>query len=130
MERCKGVNELSHVNSIVRVHGPLSSFYMVRCNDGYHLRHGERSYECKEGQWFPQIFCDAKESVAIWATSHSYGKIFYASPKLFDSLRFRGIRIEKTDLLTVQYKPMKFESLTFYVQLKASVICAAWIGVA
>ena len=79
VERCKGVNELSHVYSIVRKHGPQSSFYMVICIDGYHLRHGERNYECKEGQWFPQIFCEAKESLAIWATTHRYGKIFYAS---------------------------------------------------
>ena len=84
VERCKEVNELSHVNSIVRIDGPQSSFYTVRCNDGYHLRHGELSYECKDGQWFPQIFCEAqKESRTIWATSHIYGKRFYALPKLF-----------------------------------------------
>ena len=93
VERCKGVNELSHVNSIVRIHGPQSSFYTVRCNNGYHLRHGERSYECKEGQWFPQFFCETKESLEIWATLHKHGKIFYALPKLFAMIDC-GMRIE------------------------------------
>ena len=93
MERCKGVNDLSHVNSIVRIHGPQSSFYTVRCNNGYHLRHGELSYECKEGQWFPQIFCETKESLENWATLHKHGKIFYALPKLFAMIDC-GMRIE------------------------------------
>ena len=70
MERCYGVNELSYVNSLARIHGPQSSFYTVTCNNGYHLRHGELNYECKEGQWFPQIFCEAKGNLAISATSH------------------------------------------------------------
>ena len=101
MESCKGVNELSHVNSIVRKHGPQSLFYTVRCNDRYHLRHGEQSYECKEGQWFPQIFCEAKESLANWATSHGHGEIFYALPKLL-AMIVCGMATERTGLLTVQ----------------------------
>ena len=32
VEHCKGVNEVSHVYSIVRKHGPQSSLYMVICN--------------------------------------------------------------------------------------------------
>ena len=66
----------------------------MRCNDGYHLWHGVQSYECKEGQWFPQIFCDAQESLAIWATSHRYGKIFYASSKLFAMIVFGAVVYE------------------------------------
>ena len=120
MESCKGVNELSHVNSIVHEHGPQSLFYTVRCNDRYHLRHGEQSYECKDGQWFPQIFCDAKDSIEIWETLHRYGKALYALRKLYAMIAC-GTRIESSDSLTVQTNDIRFIDI-FYIELKAKAL--------
>ena len=115
VERCKGVTELRHVDSIVRIHGPQSSFYTVRCKYGYHLLHGEQSYECKNGQWFPQIFSEAKEGLATWATSHRYGKRFYVLPKL---LAMIVCGMGRTDLLTVQSNELWSVDVLLWAQSK------------
>ena len=82
IERCKGVNEFSNVDSIIRPHWS-QSFYSVKCEYGYYPRYGERNYECRNGHWSPQIICEPVRSRPIWTSSNNgnYNKQFNPSKR-------------------------------------------------